>query len=170
MKQIEINYLTSTGYESLYPNVNCASITDFVENLYSKSEVDEMIQGLRNQTGDLKFAMGSYVGTHDYSTLDRVQNKVVTGSWQVIETGFSVKMLLLFINGITGDYFDSFSDTSRGNLYNLPYSVTASNQPTNLLETRSSGFAVRNGRYYTTSTKPYIYNDIDTQYYYLAFG
>ena len=62
MKQIEINYLTSTGYESLYPQVNCASITDFVENLYSKSEVDEMIQGLRNQTGDLKFAMGQYIG------------------------------------------------------------------------------------------------------------
>ena len=171
MKQIEINYLTSTGYESLYPNVNCASITDFAENLYSKSEVDEMVQELRNQTGDLKFAMGNYMGTHDYSTLNEVTDRVITGPWQVIETGFSVKMLLLFVNGLAGDYFEGYKDNGRGNLYSLPYSVTAYKQsPTNLIETRSTGFAVRNGKYRTTSTTPYIYNGINTPYYYLAFG
>lgn len=87
MKQIEINYLTSTGYESLYPNVNCASITDFAKNLYSKSEVNEMIQELRSQTGDLKFAMGDYIGT--------TQPVQYNTPWRTINTGFKPLYFLI---------------------------------------------------------------------------
>lgn len=95
MKQIEINYLTSTGYESLYPQVNCASITDFAENLYSKSEVDGLIQQMKDQTGDLKFAMGDYIGTTQLANYNT--------PWRSINTGFKPSYFLISVDN--GGYY-----------------------------------------------------------------
>ena len=170
MKQIEINYLTSTGYESLYPNVNCASITDFAENLYSKSEVDEMVQELRNQTGDLKFAMGQYTGTELVSDLNPGTNEVVAGSWAVITVGFKPEKIILFTNGGAGNSFSS-ADYTGGNFYSLPFYVTPYGLPSvNLIEARTNGFAARNGVNRTTSRVSYYFNQKDYIIYYFAFG
>ena len=145
MKQIEINYLTSTGYESLYPNVNCASITDFAKNLYSKSEVDEMVQELRNQTGDLKFAMGQYTGTDEIGNLHPGVGEGAVGSWSVITVGFNPEKIILFKNGLAGNTFSNL-DGRGGNFYSLPFYITPYNSPSfNLIEARTNGFAVRNG-------------------------
>ena len=166
MKQIEINYLTSTGYESLYPNVNCASITDFAENLYSKSEVDEMVQELRNQTGDLKFAMGSYVGTHDASSLNPAEDTIMAGPWNIIVTNFSVEVLMLFdISASTSQV----AEITR----KLPFYVTQYGSPnTNVIEARDNGFAVRNvaRNHGGVGVFRERYNQLNLIYNYLAFG
>ena len=170
MKQIEINYLTSTGYESLYPNVNCASITDFTENLYSKSEVDGMIQEMRNQTGDLKFAMGQYTGTELISDL-KPGDGVAVGSWSIITVGFKPEKIILFMNGSAGNTFSN-TDYTGGNFYSLPFYVTPYGLPNvNLIEARDNGFAARNGADGTkTSRVNYYFNQKDYTIYYFAFG
>ena len=164
MKQIEINYLISTGYESLYPNINCASITDFAENLYSKSEVDEMVQELRNQTGDLKFAMGSYVGTHDASSLNPAEDTTMAGPWNIIVTNFSVEVLMLFDIFAVGMQVPEIT-------HKLPFYVTQYGSPnTNVIEARDNGFAVRNVAQHHVSVSRLRYNQLNQVYNYLAFG
>lgn len=166
MKQIEINYLTSTGYESLYPNVNCASITDFAKNLYSKSEVDERIQEFRNQTGDLKFAMGQYTGTEDINSLRPEVGMIVVGSWSVITVGFTPERIILFINGMDANLLGE--GVNIGNFFSLPYIAFGRY---NLIEVRTNGFAVRNAASRGSSLfDAYYFNRNDIPIYYFAFG
>lgn len=40
---------------------------EFKEGIYSKEEVDGFIEGLRDQTNDLKFAMDTYTGAYSNS-------------------------------------------------------------------------------------------------------
>ena len=97
MKQIEINYLTSTGYESLYPNVNCASITDFAENLYSKSEVDGIVSGLNVEISELTFIIGEYIGQFNVDYVeDYTDPEENYSDWMSVVIGFEPKLLVLY--------------------------------------------------------------------------
>ena len=80
MKNIEINYMNESGYEVLYPKTNLEQIEgfqEFREGIYNKEEVDGIIDSLRGQTGNLKFAMGSYTGTAQIKSA--VQNQINIG-------------------------------------------------------------------------------------------
>ena len=159
MKQIEINYLTSTGYESLYPNVNCASITDFAENLYSKSEVDEMIQQMKDQTGDLKFAMGDYIGT--------TQLTQSNSSWRTINTGFKPSYFLISVKDTKYYAPHFFGGDSAVQGFGAYFSIYGQQA----IQPIENGFQVRNA-YYRNGNYGYniALDEINCTYSYCVFG
>lgn len=54
-------------------------LVEFKEGVYSKEEVDGFIEGLKNQIGDLKFAMGTYIGMYSATDVSKTQTTIVTG-------------------------------------------------------------------------------------------
>lgn len=161
MKSIEINYLTSTGYESLYPNVNCASIVDFAENLYSKSEVDGIVSGLNTEISNLSYIIGEYTGQFNVSVKDDWTDPLENFSdWITITIGFEPKLLILYVkneeDATAADFITQKVDTRYADLY--------------CLEFLSNGFKTREYAY-TQGANEYNggYAHKNTTYQYIAY-
>lgn len=160
MKQIEINYLTSTGYESLYPNVNCASIVDFAENLYSKSEVDGIVSGLNTEISELTFIIGEYIGQFNPGYVeDYTDPEENYSDWMSVVVGFEPKLLVLYTpNNIPVD--PDF----------ITQNIEGAHRGVNCLEFLPNGFRVR--EYVTktgANTRRGGWAHKDTTYQYIAY-
>ena len=127
MKNIEINYLDVDGYEVLYPKTNLEQIEgfqEFREGIYSKKEVDGIIELLREQTGNLKFTMGSYKGTEE------LWGDQKTGVWMQIELGFTPEYFVVSEEQKNYAYYPYFLG-QNSNLGFGPYFYVAKNQHCN---------------------------------------
>ena len=165
MKNIEINYMNEGGYEVLYPKTNLESIEgfqEFREGIYSKEEVDGIIELLREQTGNLKFTMGSYKGTEE------LWGDQKTGVWMQIELGFTPEYFVVSEEQKNYAYYPYFLG-QNSNLGFGPYFYVAKKPA---LQPTSTGFQVRNT--YGELSSGYGYrldlNKLNVTYYYLAFG
>ena len=135
-------------------------LVEFKGGTYSKEEVDGFIEGLKNQIGDLKFAMGTYIGMYSATDVSKTQTTIVTGFIPIFvmisvatNTNYSSRWGCYEISG-TASYPFGFG---------LPYKLRG----LEILTVAENGFIVANESNSNGSIKLNQSNIINN---YLAFG
>ena len=179
VKNIEMNYRNESGYDVLYPESILENIVDWQNSIYSKSEIDNLVQQIQNsldsfvnQTGNLKVEIGSYSGQYGLSW----QN-TTSSAWTTIALSFTPKCILIGTRerGFLLDFYDQATDHKMG-----AYGLITTNglymyaQSANVLvgQIINNGFQVRNGvgRYNSSSSNQVGLTILGFNYQYIAFG
>ena len=148
VKNVEMNYFNGADYDVIRPNILLGNVSDWVNRIYSKGEVDAFINSIeQKQESFQNFVVGGYIGgTDSYE-----------GSFYPIVLGFRPTAVFFMSNSYL--YSSSYSgDKPR-------YEFLIAND-IGFFTIQDNGFSVRNShngddiRRYTFYSKDQLYKFI----------
>lgn len=81
-KQIEMNYKLDSGYEVIYPNILLNNVIDWVNNIYSKSEIDNKVDNINQSITNAQMTPGGWnvLGSFNFETGRKSDREIDIGS------------------------------------------------------------------------------------------
>ena len=155
---IQMEYFNGSSYDVLQPQTILNNITDWASNLYSQSQINDLlnqkanssqIDSLQSQITSLNSKVGGLGIRAGTTTYERVEAHTY-GSWKTVNFGFKPDALLIRV-----------ALSANGSSYQLVFSSLESNFMGNFVEITSNGFRYRSWSYNDSafeffSVNPYI--------------
>ena len=175
---IQMEYFNGSSYDTLQPQTILNNIIDWASNLYSQTEVNNLlsqkansstVSSLQKIVNNMKISFGSYTGTAE--TISAGEGDT---AWVTIQCGFRPTFVYIddAIKG-TGTRASSSSTNGYDGIYNgESYKVGTGSHYIQPLSMTSNGFRVRNSKIEDSSSRSqYVYlNQNNVDYFYCAFS
>ena len=172
---IQMEYFNGSSYDILQPQTILNNITDWASNLYSRTEVNNLLSQKANSStvssletivNNMRISFGSYIGTAEEISTDEGNT-----SWVTIQCGFRPTFVYIedSVRG-TNESASSTNSTRPTGIYNgSAFRVGMDTiQP---LSMTSTGFRIRNSRREYGSNVYLMYlNQNNVTYFYCAFS